>query len=390
MASIGSANLTQVHLSGIADTLNKHQPNGADFKGIKAHFSIDDSGLLSLSTVETTFEKVHLPEEGESSDSATDKSSDSTSSNSSTGKNDTAAKAEKKPKTEILKEELKKEQVVVDVNDLVGAQFETAVKRIAELNEKDRLRKEKEIAQNNLETFILDTSDKLSQSEFESVTTEAERDKILAKCSQISDWLYDDDEVERTAAVYNAKLKELKSLTDGMYDRHREHRDRPEVVAAFKNALNVSNHFMNKLKDAPADEKYLDDDDIDSLETLLTDNQSWLDKKAAEQDKAPMYEKPVFTIKSVADKMAAMDREVKFLVNKAKLNRTKRLKELADKLKEFDKKAANKTEDDKASDKTKESPVEPEPVVEPGVEPTAEPTQKPRATQEQTTHNPEL
>jgi len=58
-----------------------------------------------------------------------DKSSDSTSSNSSTGKNDTAAKAEKKPKTEILKEELKKEQVVVDVNDLVGAQFETAVKR---------------------------------------------------------------------------------------------------------------------------------------------------------------------------------------------------------------------------------------------------------------------
>lgn len=390
VASIGSANLTQVHLSGIADTLNKHQPNGADFKGIKAHFSIDDSGLLSLSTVETTFEKVHLPEEGESSDSATDKSSDSTSSNSSTGKNDTAAKAEKKPKTEILKEELKKEQVVVDVNDLVGAQFETAVKRIAELNEKDRLRKEKEIAQNNLETFILDTSDKLSQSEFESVTTEAERDKILAKCSQISDWLYDDDEVERTAAVYNAKLKELKSLTDGMYDRHREHRDRPEVVAAFKNALNVSNHFMNKLKDAPADEKYLDDDDIDSLETLLTDNQSWLDKKAAEQDKAPMYEKPVFTIKSVADKMAAMDREVKFLVNKAKLNRTKRLKELADKLKEFDKKAANKTEDDKASDKTKESPVEPEPVVEPGVEPTAEPTQKPRATQEQTTHNPEL
>jgi len=57
--------------------------------------------------------------------------------------------------------------------------------RIAELNEKDRLRKEKEIAQNNLETFILDTSDKLSQSEFESVTTEAERDKILAKCSQV-------------------------------------------------------------------------------------------------------------------------------------------------------------------------------------------------------------
>jgi len=387
VATVGSVNLTQVHLSGIADTLAKHQPNGADFKGIKAHFSIDDSGLLTMGTVETTFEKVHPVEETESTD---EKSSNSANSNSSTGKNDTAQKADKKPKTEIMKEDLKKEQVVVDVNDLLGAQFEMATKRISELNERDRQRKEKEIAQNTLETFILDTSDKLSQPEFESLTTEKERNKILTKCSQISDWLYDDDEVERTAAVYNGKLKELKSLTDGMYERHREHRDRPEVLAAFKHALNVSNHFMKKLKDAPADEKYLDDDDIDSLETLLTDNQSWLDKKTAEQDKNPLHEKPVFTIKSVADKMASMDREVKFLVNKAKLNRTKRLKELADKLKEFDKKAANKT-DDKASDKTK-TPVEPvvEPTIEPVVEPTVEPTQKPNVPEEQTTHNPEL
>lgn len=85
--------------------------------------------------------------------------------------------------------------------------------------------------------------------------------------------MYEDDDGERTATVFNGKLKELKSLTDGMYERHREHRDRPEVIAAFKNALNVSSHFMNKFKDAPEDEKYLDDDDIDSLETLLTTNQ---------------------------------------------------------------------------------------------------------------------
>jgi len=382
---LGSDNLTQVHLSGIADTLAKHQPNGADFKGIKAHFSIDDSGLLTLGTVETTFEKVHLPEDGESADNASDKSSDSTSSNSSIGKNETAPKPEKKPKTEILKEDLKKEQVVVDANDLLGPQFETAAKRIFELNEKDRLRKEMEIAQNNLETFILDTSDKLSQTEFETLTTEEERANILAKCSEISDWLYEDDDGERTATVFNGKLKELKSLTDGMYERHREHRDRPEVIAAFKNALNVSSHFMNKFKDAPEDEKYLDDDDIDSLETLLTTNQAWLDKKTAEQEKTPLHEKPVFTIKSIADKMASMDREVKFLVNKAKLNRTKRLKELADKLKEFDKKTANKTDGDKSSDETKETPVEKEPVSE-----SAETTTKSSTADDQTTHNPEL
>ena len=59
VAVIGSTNLTKVELNGIANGLTKHQDDGAEFKGIKAHFSIDDSGLLSLGTVESTFEKVH-------------------------------------------------------------------------------------------------------------------------------------------------------------------------------------------------------------------------------------------------------------------------------------------------------------------------------------------
>jgi len=57
---------------------------------------------------------------------------------------------------------------------------------IGELDEKDRIRKEKEISQNSLETFILDTQDKLSQEEFESLTTEEERTKIIEKCSTVS------------------------------------------------------------------------------------------------------------------------------------------------------------------------------------------------------------
>ena len=70
VAALGSTNLTQVKLSGIATGLAKHQDDGADFKGIKAHFSIDDSGLLSLSTVESTFEKVHPVVSDSESDSS--------------------------------------------------------------------------------------------------------------------------------------------------------------------------------------------------------------------------------------------------------------------------------------------------------------------------------
>ena len=56
---------------------------------------------------------------------------------------------------------------------------------MADYNEQDRLRREKEQAMNGLETFILDTQDKLSQTEFESLTTKKERSKILEKCSEV-------------------------------------------------------------------------------------------------------------------------------------------------------------------------------------------------------------
>lgn len=62
---VGATNLTKVNLVGIGEAVAKHKDDGAEFKGIKAHFAIDDSGLLTLNTVETTFEKVH-PVEPES------------------------------------------------------------------------------------------------------------------------------------------------------------------------------------------------------------------------------------------------------------------------------------------------------------------------------------
>ena len=69
------------------------------------------------------------------------------------------------------------------MKDLIWSdQFEP---RIEALNEKDRIRKEKEISQNNLETFILDIQDKLSQDEFQALTTEEERTQILEKSSEV-------------------------------------------------------------------------------------------------------------------------------------------------------------------------------------------------------------
>lgn len=48
----GSLNLTTVRLKGVGDSFKKH--SDYESKGIKAHFNMDESGVLSLDRVSTT------------------------------------------------------------------------------------------------------------------------------------------------------------------------------------------------------------------------------------------------------------------------------------------------------------------------------------------------
>lgn len=44
-------------MSGVAEALEKHAKEGAESKGVKAHFAMDDSGILNLLNVELVSEK---------------------------------------------------------------------------------------------------------------------------------------------------------------------------------------------------------------------------------------------------------------------------------------------------------------------------------------------
>lgn len=55
-SAVGASNITKVQLSGVSSALQKHANEG-ESKGVKAHFTMDESGVLSLSLVEAVFEK---------------------------------------------------------------------------------------------------------------------------------------------------------------------------------------------------------------------------------------------------------------------------------------------------------------------------------------------
>merc|ERR1712002_1440229 len=70
---VGSMNLTSVLVKGVKEALVKNLVGeNIETKGVKAHFQLDDSGILSVSSVESTFEKTISPEEQEAEEAKED------------------------------------------------------------------------------------------------------------------------------------------------------------------------------------------------------------------------------------------------------------------------------------------------------------------------------
>lgn len=62
---LSSTNLSEYKLTGVAEALKKNTGENIETKGIKAHFAMDDSGLLNLINVELVVEKTIIPTEEE-------------------------------------------------------------------------------------------------------------------------------------------------------------------------------------------------------------------------------------------------------------------------------------------------------------------------------------
>lgn len=361
LAYIGGLNLSQVVLTGVGAALGKHTGENVEHKGIKAHFNMDDSGILNLVNVEFVAEKIVTEEDSDStlskigstisklfgSDSETpekaeEKSEEKPEESAETAKNDTKTANETttekqnatetetktpKPKTVVLKEPIQTDEQILSLLPLTPTQFKSSKAKIAELNNVDRKRIERETALNNLEAFVVDAQMKIDMEEYAECGTPEEIIEIKKLCSEISDWLYDDGYNAETKE-YDDKLKMLHEKTNPIFYKHWEHRERSDAVATVRKMLNSSKEFLkaakNMTKDVNADKDIFTDVEIDTLETKIADTEYWVDKSLEEQNSMKKNEEVKMTIDSIRDKMGGLDREVKYLVNKMKIWRPKK------------------------------------------------------------------
>ncbi|KAH0623377.1 hypothetical protein JD844_031650 [Phrynosoma platyrhinos] len=377
----GSLNLTRVKLHGVGESFKKHLDY--ESKGIKAHFNMDESGMLSLDRVESVFETVveDKPEEEstltklgntisslfgggspvpEAPENLTEtvqetqekpgmeKGEERTKSpEGSSGKASIEEEEEKPkpPKKQKLVEEITVELDVNDVPDLLPEELQDSIKKLQELTERDLEKQEREKSANSLEAFVFETQnllepqelweihfkrndffvsyqDKLYQEEYQFVSTEEEREDISKKLSEVSNWM-EEDGYTATTKELKEKLSELKKLCRSLFFRVEERRKWPDRLAALESLLNHSSIFLKGARMIPEVDQIFTEVELSTLGKVINETMQWKNETLAEQNKLPPTAKPALLSKDIELKIAALDREVQYLLNKAKFAKPK-------------------------------------------------------------------
>ncbi|KAL0131958.1 hypothetical protein PUN28_000019 [Cardiocondyla obscurior] len=371
---IGNLNISTVSLNGVAKALEKHANEGAESKGIKVHFDIDDSGVLNLLTVELVSEKsstvdeeegsleketaskVEEPqkedvkpvhEESEESTKETDEKKTEEKKKSETKVNEDKTvnkteKVDKEKKATIvqIKEPINSEEVKLGSQALSGEKLAESREKINRLDLHDSEKARRETALNNLESYVIDAQQKFDSEEFSNAATDKEIEDIRKACAEISEWLYEDG-FTATAEVYEEKLIELQKLTDDVYERVFEYRDRPEVLNGMTSLLNGSKLFLENMRNLSLTSEVITPIEIETLEKVINETQDYYDMVSKHFKGASLNVPVKYKVRQIVNKMELLDREIKYLLNKVKIWKPKQ------------EAAGNQTTDNKSEDTAK-------------------------------------
>lgn len=230
---------------------------------------------------------------------------------------------EQKPKYRKIKSvvTLKSDSQYINVNLPSEDQLKAQVKVLTMLEEREIEKKEREAALNSLESFIYDKQDKLyEEGGYKETLSEEDREKFSASLSAASDFLWD---VENpTAKIFKEKLTELEEMTKTWLYRADEHIKRPKLLQLLEDQFNHTRTFMNVVitqhEKQPEDDKTFTEKEISTLKGKYEEVIDWKNKTIEKQKSMALTEEPEFTEKLVYQKAQMLDRELNYMVKKAK------------------------------------------------------------------------
>lgn len=451
ISAFGSLNLTTVKLSGVGSSFQKH--TDAESKGIKAHFNMDESGVLLLDRVESVFETIVEEKEEESTltklgntistlfgggssepavnttepvqdeeevppesgkegkeeegkeeaqkdeaagekpegaekEAGEEKTQEKTEEPGSkeekegekaanTEEEKTEEKKAKPQKKSKISEDITVELLIKDILNPSTDDVTASRKKLQDLTNRDLAKQEREKSLNSLEAFIFETQDKLYQDDFQLVVSEEEKEQISGKLSEASEWM-DEEGYSASTKQLREKLSQLKSLCKDMFFRVEERRKWPDRLAALDSMLNTSSFFLRSAKMIPEDDQIFTEVELNLLEKVINETTTWKNETVAEQEKRSPKERPILLSKDIETKLSLLDREVNYLLNKAKFAKPKSKPKAKNSTSSEKGSKTNETSEEKvippteeSTDTKSESPEEAQPAEAPPTEESA-------------------
>ncbi|XP_050542490.1 hypoxia up-regulated protein 1 isoform X2 [Daktulosphaira vitifoliae] len=386
--ALGPLTLSSIKLNGVKEAFSKHQETeDIDTKGIKAHFALDESGLLVLQNVELLIQKTIRTDDEEQStlskigntisnlfkgpeevlkdektvnetleeensippqtsanftqNSTTETLNKSNNSTEPIQLNSTSSETDIKKNSKVvtIKETINISQENLFVNPPDGDVLQKSINKISQLKQKDLEKSRKETSLNNLETAIIETREKLEQPDYADSATSEEVQQILDKCSETSNWL-EDEGFGATAEKLDLKLDDLVKVVRPIWERAMEHLERPAKLEALDKALNSGKTFLAGIHNSTLENTPFTQVEIDTLDKLINEISAWKIKQVAEQEKLSKSTNPIITVQAISLKQTSIEREMRYLMNKF-------TSWIPPKKKEEPKKNDSKTENDK-------------------------------------------
>lgn len=229
-----------------------------------------------------------------------------------------------------IKKKIIKEEIITNVEQLLGGDFQLSSETIAasqqkldSLNKREKDKLKRDQMKNALESFIHETRDKLNQDDYSQSVTDDERERIENELRTVSEWLDYESDSEQ-ASTFEEKLSKLNGQTKELFERVREHSDRPEALSSLTNMLNIADMFHTNAMNVSKDEQIFSDVELSTLRKLIDDTKTWMDDQIREQDLLPRTANPSLTVRIIVEKTMLVDREVKYLLNKARITPPKK------------------------------------------------------------------
>ena len=206
-------------------------------------------------------------------------------------------------------------EVLGSVSPISAARVSECIGRNLELLRAEQERRANAEAKNAVESFVVDTRDKLSSDELvATVSTEEEREKIRAEFETVEDWLYEDGR-DLTAAAYAKRRKELSAMTSPIFLRRTELDARPKAVEQAAEALNWT---LTILETWATERPEVTEEERERVRSGCANFTEWLDAVQAEQAALAPTDRPAFLSSEVGAKLEPIERDMRRLIKKPK------------------------------------------------------------------------